>query len=128
MDRRSRGISAYAQQFAIPEDAAASRLAGLVGTRMAEEAIHAAGGLWHEDFPLSLRERSLVAIAAIAAQGGAEARLRGHLQWAMRHGLSADELEAALVMLGVYAGYPRASVAMEHLREELNANREGSQP
>ena len=120
-DRRAQGIAAYASQFGVPESEAEATLAGMVGERMAEEAIHAAGAAWAEDSPLSLRERSLVVVAALAAQGGADARLRGHLRWALEHGVSADELEAALTLLAVYAGFPRASVAMELLREELTS-------
>ena len=120
-ERRARGIAAYASQFGVPESDAEATLAGMVGQRMAEEAIQAAGAAWAEDSPLSLRERSLVVVAALAAQGGADPRLRGHLRWAIEHGLSAEELEAALTLLAVYAGFPRASVAMELLREEITS-------
>jgi 4-carboxymuconolactone decarboxylase len=120
-DRRARGIAAYASQFGVPEAEAEATLAGMVGSRMAEEAIQAAGAAWAEESPLSLRERSLVVVAALAAQGGADARLRGHLRWAIEHGVSAEELEAALTLLAVYAGFPRASVAMELLREEITS-------
>lgn len=120
-DRRARGVAAYASQFGVPESEAEATLAGMVGPRMAEEAIQAAGAAWADDSPLSLRERSLIVVAALAAQGGADARLRGHLRWAIEHGVSAEELEAALTLLAVYAGFPRASVAMELLREEITA-------
>jgi 4-carboxymuconolactone decarboxylase len=69
---------------------------------------------------LSLRDRSLVVIAALVAQGGLEARLRGHVRWAIEHGSSRDELEALLTLLAVYVGFPRASVGMEIVRDELS--------
>lgn len=119
MDRLSRGIAAYASQFGIPESEVEGTLSKLIGPHMAGEAMQAAGGIWHEQFPLSLRERSLLVIAAIAAQGGAEERLRGHFRWALKHGLNREELEAALVVLAVYAGYPKASTAIEILRATL---------
>lgn len=105
----------------MPGNEAEETLAGMVGPRMAEEAIQAAGAAWSADSPLSLRERSLVVVAALASQGGADARLRSHLRWAIEHGVSAEELEAALTLLAVYTGFPRASVAMELLREELSS-------
>lgn len=120
-DRRAQGIAAYASQFGVPESEAEAVLAAMVGPRMAEEAIQAAGGAWGDDSPLSLRDRSLVVVAVLAAQGGADARLRGHLRWAIEHGVSAEELESAITLLAVYAGYPRASVAMELLREEITS-------
>jgi len=94
-------------------------MTGLVGERMAREAIVAAGGAWVEDC-LSARDRSLIVVASLVTQGGAEPRLRGHLRWALDHGSTRDELEALVTLLAVYAGYPRASAAMEVLRDELD--------
>jgi len=53
------------------------------------------------------------------AQGAVDDRLRGHVRWAVEHGSSRDELEALVTLLAVYVGFPRASVAMEVVREEL---------
>jgi alkylhydroperoxidase/carboxymuconolactone decarboxylase family protein YurZ len=117
-DRTSRGRAAYASQFALPENEAVELLETIVGERMAGEAVQAAGGAWVEDC-LSLRDRSLVVVAALAAQGGVEERLRTHVRWALEHGVTPDELEAALALLAVYVGYPRASVAMEVIQEVL---------
>ena len=117
-DRRQRGIAAYASQFAIPEHAVWDHMCELVGERMAEEAILAAGAAWVDDC-LSLRDRSLITIAALIAQGGAEARLRPHVRWALEHGATPEELEALAALLAVYAGFPRASVGIELIRDEL---------
>jgi len=117
-DRTSRGRAAYASQFGLPEGEAIELLETIVGERMAEEAVQAAGGAWVDDC-LSLRDRSLVVVAALAAQGGVEERLRSHVRWALEHGVTPDELDAALALLAVYVGYPRASVAMEVIREVL---------
>ena len=46
-------------------------------------------------------------------------RLRGHVRWAIEHGATPDELEAMAALLAVYAGYPRASVGIELIRDEL---------
>jgi 4-carboxymuconolactone decarboxylase len=119
-ERWARGTAAYASQFRIGEDEVFARLAGSVGERMATEAINAAGGAWDEDGLLSMRERSLLVVAALVAQGGVDARLRGHVRWALDHGVTAEELEAALTLLAVYVGYPRASVAMEVVREAID--------
>jgi 4-carboxymuconolactone decarboxylase len=115
-DRAARGRAAYASQFRLPEAEAVEELKRIVGERMATEAIHAAGGAWVEDV-LSLRERSLVVLAALVTHGGVEERLRVHARWALDHGLTPDELEAMATLLAVYVGYPRASVAIEVIRE-----------
>jgi alkylhydroperoxidase/carboxymuconolactone decarboxylase family protein YurZ len=117
-DRRQRGISAYASQFAIPEDEVWDHLRALIGERMAEEAILTAGAAWVDDC-LTLRDRSLITIAALIAQGGVEARLRPHVRWALNHGATREELEALASLLAVYAGFPRASVGIELIRDEL---------
>lgn len=117
-DRRERGIEMYARQFGVPEAEVADHMAGFLGRRMAEEAIHASGGSWSGD-GLSMRERSLIVISSLVSQGGVEARLRGHLRWAGENGVSPEDLEALIVLLAGYVGYPRASTAMELLREQL---------
>jgi alkylhydroperoxidase/carboxymuconolactone decarboxylase family protein YurZ len=93
-------------------------MCGLVGERMAEEAIVTAGAAWVDDC-LSFRDRSLIVVAALVAQGGVEARLRPHVRWALEHGATADELEALATLLAVYVGFARASVGIEVIREEL---------
>lgn len=118
-ERRKRGVDAFASQFDLPRDEVAAHLEERFGSRFAEEAITATGGAWEDDV-LSLRDRSLLVVAALVVQGGAEDRLRGHVRWAIEHGSSRDELEAVVTLLAVYAGYPRASVAMEVVRDELD--------
>ena len=41
------------------------------------------------------------------------------MRWAIEHGSSREELEALVTLLAVYVGFPRASVAMEIVRDEL---------
>ncbi|HSC92163.1 MAG TPA: carboxymuconolactone decarboxylase family protein [Gaiellaceae bacterium] len=119
MSRRRRGIAVYASQFGVSEAEAERLFVERFGARMAEEAFEAQGGSAWEDDALSLRDRSLVVVAALITQGGAEERLRPHVRWALEHGATRDELEALASLLAVYAGYPRASVGMEVIREEL---------
>ena len=118
-DRYQRGLRAYASQFGIPESAVAAYFAERHGERFGEEAINAAGGAWNDD-ELTLRDRSIVVVAALITQGGVDDRLRGHVRWALEHGVTAAELDAILALLAVYVGYPRASTAGEIVREELN--------
>lgn len=89
-----------------------------LGERFGREAINAAAGAWVDDC-LSLRDRSLVVVAALVAQGSVDERLRGHVRWAIEHGSSREELEGLVTLLAVYVGFPRASVAMEIVRDEL---------
>jgi len=117
-DRYERGLDAYASQLGLPREQVLPWFAERFGERFAEEAVNAAGGAW-ADGPLSLRERSLVVVAALIAQGGVEERLRGHVRWAVERGCTRDELEALATLLAVYVGYPRASVGLEVVRSVL---------
>jgi 4-carboxymuconolactone decarboxylase len=118
-ERYERGLDAYASQFGIPRDEVPQWFAERMGERFGDEAIRAAAGAWVDDC-LSLRDRSLIVVGALVAQGGVEERLRGHVRWAIEHGSSRDELEALVTLLAVYVGFPRASVAMEIVRDELS--------
>jgi 4-carboxymuconolactone decarboxylase len=117
-ERYERGLDAYASQFGIPREEVPAWFAERMGERFGVEAVTAAAGAWVDDC-LSLRDRSLAVVAALVALGGMDERLRGHVRWALEHGSSREELEALVTLLAVYVGFPRASVAMEIVRDEL---------
>ena len=118
-ERHERGVRAYASQLGIASEDVPAWFAERFGERFGREAINAAGGAWTDDV-LSLRDRSLIVVAALIAQGGVEERLRSHVRWAVEHGSNRDELEALTTLLAVYVGFPRASVGMEIVRQELD--------
>jgi 4-carboxymuconolactone decarboxylase len=117
-ERYERGLDAYASQFGLAREDVPGWFAERMGERFGTEAIYAGGGAWVDDC-LSLRDRSLVVVAALVAQGGLEDRLRGHVRWAIAHGSSREELEALVTLLAVYVGFARASTGMEVVRDEL---------
>lgn len=117
-ERYERGLDAYASQFGIPREDVPAWFVERMGERFGNEAINAAASAWVEDC-LDLRDRSLIVVAALVTQGGLDARLRGHVRWALEHGSSREELEALVTLLAVYVGFPRASAAMEIVRDEL---------
>ena len=118
-DRDERGIDALAAQFGIPREEVRATMRERFGERFADEAILALGGAWGGD-GLSPRDRSLVVVAALVAQGGVEERLRPHVRFALANGATREELEEVVTVLAVYAGYPRTSVALEAIRDELD--------
>ncbi|WP_127496620.1 carboxymuconolactone decarboxylase family protein [Paenibacillus glycanilyticus] len=74
------------------------------------------GDLWRRE-ELSLRERSLITVAALVAGGHME-QLPYHLQLARENGLSKEELTEAVTHLAFYAGWPRAASAMDRIRNQ----------
>ena len=73
------------------------------------------GDVW-ERAELSPRDRSLVTVAALIANGNTE-QLTGHLSRAKRNGLSETELAEVIIHLAFYAGWPRAMSAVKIARE-----------
>lgn len=66
---------------------------------------------------LSPRDRSLVTVAALIANGNTE-QLVDHLGRAKQNGLSETELAEVIIHLAFYAGWPRAMSAIKVAREE----------
>lgn len=73
------------------------------------------GDLW-ERTELSKRDRSLITVAALIANGNTE-QLAGHLSRAKENGLSETELAEVMTHLAFYTGWPRAMSAVRVAKE-----------
>lgn len=73
--------------------------------------------LWRRS-DLSVRDRSLVTIAALAAMGDDD-QLDVYLRRGVEAGLTRDQIAEALTHLAFYAGFPRATKAMTVLKSTL---------
>lgn len=62
----------------------------------------------YQDEVLTLKEREIATIAALAALGYATPQLKVHLHGALNVGCSRDEVIAVLTQMAVYAGFPAA--------------------
>jgi 4-carboxymuconolactone decarboxylase len=71
--------------------------------------VHSRPGLDH-------RQRSLVAISVLSGIGGCDAALTLHLHGALNVGLRPEEIVEAVTQCAVYAGFPRALIAMGLVR------------
>jgi alkylhydroperoxidase/carboxymuconolactone decarboxylase family protein YurZ len=117
LNRRAEGLQAYADQLGMSVSDVEAHFITNYGSAFSESAFLAAGGGNWQENELSLRERSLIVITVLTAHGGVDERLRGHLKWATQHNLNREDLEAALALIANYAGFARASVAMDLLNE-----------
>ena len=68
------------------------------------------GDVWQRT-ELSPRDRSLVTVAALTANGNT-AQLSSHLKRAKENGLSETELAEVMIHLAFYTGWPRAISAI----------------
>lgn len=73
------------------------------------------GDVWARP-ELSPRDRSLITVAALIANGNTE-QLVGHLNRAKANGLTETELAEVIIHLAFYAGWPRAMSAVRVARE-----------
>lgn len=76
---------------------------------------YALGDVWGRT-GLDDRTRQLAAIAAFAAQGNLQ-YLKIHAGYALRHGVTRDEIKEVIYLTTVTAGFPRAIDAAQALRE-----------
>ncbi|MEV5960468.1 carboxymuconolactone decarboxylase family protein [Kribbella sp. NPDC051952] len=65
------------------------------------------GGTYQRE-GLSLRDRQLINLAALAALGGVEPQLAGHIRTSRRIGMSPTEIAEVFVHLAPYVGVPKA--------------------
>ena len=68
------------------------------------------GDVWERE-GLSQRDRSLITVAALVANGNTD-QLPGHLNRARANGISEAELSEVMTHLAFYAGWPRAISAI----------------
>jgi 4-carboxymuconolactone decarboxylase len=74
---------------------------------LAEKVVY--GKVWERP-GLSKRDRSLITVATLVALGR-ERQLHGHLERALRNGVTKDEVGALITHLAFYAGWPAAMTA-----------------
>lgn len=98
------------------ESSAAQKLFGDFAPKLAELTDDVLFGDVWERAGLSKRDRSLVTVAALIANGNTE-QLTSHLNRAVENGLSETELAEVIIHLAFYTGWPRAVSAVKIARE-----------
>ena len=66
------------------------------------------GEVWSREDKLSLRDRSLITVAALLTKGIVDHSIQYHLENAKNHGLSKTEMVEVITQLAFYAGWPNA--------------------
>jgi 4-carboxymuconolactone decarboxylase len=69
---------------------------------------------------LTPKQRQLVTLGSLTAQGGCEPQLRVHLNAALRVGLSKDEIIEALLQCSPYTGFPKVLNAINVAKQIFN--------
>ena len=69
------------------------------------------GEVWSRESLLSLRDRSLVTVVSLMAQGLVDSSFRYHLETAHKNGITRTEIVEILTHAAFYAGWPKAWAA-----------------
>lgn len=69
------------------------------------------GEVWSREDQLSLRDRSLVTVVALMAQGLTDSSFQYHLMSAKKNGITKTEIAEILTHAAFYAGWPKAWAA-----------------
>lgn len=70
---------------------------------------------------LSLRDRQLATVAALAALGTAQAQLVAHIEGALAVGLTRVEIVEVIIQMALYGGFPAAMNAVDAARTAFAA-------
>ena len=75
------------------------------------------GQVWSREDKLSLRDRSLVTVVALMAQGLVDSSFQYHLTTARKNGITRQEIAEILTHAAFYAGWPKAWAAFRMAKE-----------
>lgn len=115
-ERRERGLAKLQEIDGQHGDAVVDSLVD-IAPRLAEQIIEFAFGEIYSRSGLNSKQRQLVTLGALTAQGGCEPQLRVHLNAAIRVGLTREEIIEALLQLSPYTGFPKVLNAITVAKE-----------
>ena len=84
------------------------------------------GEVWSREEQLSLRDRSLVTVVALMAQGLVDSSFQYHLATARKNGITRQEIAEILTHAAFYAGWPKAWAAFRMAKEVWADAEEGN--
>ena len=106
--RRDAGLDVLGTLNRMPGERAARQMRAMYGELTDDVLEFALGSVWASP-ALDRKTKSLQVVAMIAAQGGGAAGpLRSHINGALNHGATAEELVETMRLVAVYAGFPAA--------------------
>jgi 4-carboxymuconolactone decarboxylase len=130
LERRAAGLDVLRTISATDPAFAASRMEGAMPELAGDVIDFALGEVW-STAALDRKTRSLQTVAMISALGGRAGALRGHINGALNHGASPEQVVETLRMVAVYAGFPAALEAwpvMEAVFKDRGIPRPGRAP
>lgn len=81
------------------------------------------GEVWSREDKLSLRDRSIVTVTALMAQGLVDSSFRYHIITAKNNGITAEEMAEIITHAAFYSGWSKAWAAFRVAEEVYNENK-----
>lgn len=81
------------------------------------------GEVWSREDKLSLRDRSMITISALMAQG-LYPQLKSHLVLGKKHGITKDEVVEMITQLAFYCGWAKAWSTFDLIKEVYGEDNE----
>ena len=78
------------------------------------------GEVWSRESELSLRDRSIVTVVSLMAQGLVDSAFEYHLQSAKKNGVTKTEIVEIITHAAFYAGWPKAWAAFKMAKNVWN--------
>ena len=78
------------------------------------------GEVWSRDDKLSLRDRSLVTVVALMAQGLTNESFKYHLESAKENGITKEEIAEIITHAAFYVGWPKAWAVFRMAKQVWN--------
>ena len=75
------------------------------------------GEIWSREDKLSLRDRSIVTVTALSAQGLVDTSFKYHIISAKNNGVTADEIAEIITHAAFYVGWSKAWAAFRMAKE-----------
>lgn len=73
--------------------------------------------MWSKNDVLPLKERSIVTVSALIAQGIIDSSLKYHMETARKNGVTKDEMAEIITQLAFYSGWPKAWAAFGYAKD-----------
>ena len=80
------------------------------------------GEVWAREDKLSLRDRSMITVAALMTKGIFDNSLKYHITNAKNNGVTAEEMSEIITHLAFYVGWPNAWAAFSLAKEVYSEN------
>lgn len=75
------------------------------------------GEVWAREDKLSLRDRSMITVAALMAMGITDSSIKHHIENAKKNGITKEEMSEIVTHLAFYAGWPKAWAIFHFVKE-----------